>query len=234
LDNISFELHSGEILGLGGLMGAGRSEIARAIFGLDSHEAGAVRIRGDILKHFSPRALIRRSVAFLTENRRAEGLCMDGQISENLLLAGLPAMAIGLARRLPRRLLKPQIARLRSIVQLDPKARDDQPVRTLSGGNQQKVVLGKWLLRTPRILILDEPTRGIDVGAKAELYRLIYDLADSGVAVLLISSEIEELIGLSDRILVMRRGRIVDELSRANFDREHILRSALGSAEKAA
>jgi ribose transport system ATP-binding protein len=234
LDNISFELHAGEILGLAGLMGAGRSEVARALFGLDPHDAGAVRLRGSVIKHFSPRALMHRGIAFLTENRRTEGLCMEGQISENLLLAGLPELATGPARRLSRKRLQPSIARLRSLVHLDAKARDEQPVRTLSGGNQQKVVLGKWLLREPQILILDEPTRGIDVGAKSELYRLIHELADSGMAVLLISSEIEELIGLSDRILVMRRGRIIDELARAEFDRERILRSALGSVEKAA
>ncbi len=234
LENISFDLHSGEILGFAGLMGAGRTEVARALFGLDPHDSGALRLSGDVLRHFSPRALMWRGLAFLTENRRSEGLCLDGQISENLLLAALPKLAVSPARRLSGTRLQPVVARLRALVHLDPKARDEQPVRTLSGGNQQKVVLGKWLLREPRILILDEPTRGIDVGAKSELYRLIHELADRGVAVLLISSEIEELMGLSDRILVLQRGRIVDELPRAEFDRERILRSALGSGEKVA
>jgi ribose transport system ATP-binding protein len=182
------------------------------------------------MKHFSPRGLIRRGMAFLTENRRSEGLCMEGPISENLLLAALPIFASGPIGWLSGKRLEPQVARIRSVVRLDQKARSSQPVRTLSGGNQQKVVLGKWLLGNPRVLILDEPTRGIDVGAKSEIYRLINDLSIRGVGILLISSEIEELIGLCDRILVMRKGALVDELSRGDFDRERILRSALGAA----
>ena len=129
--------------------------------------------------------------------------------------------------------LQAAVARIREVVKLDPKSGDTQPVRTLSGGNQQKVVLGKWLLREPKVLILDEPTRGIDVGAKFEIYQLIHALADRGAGVLVISSEMEELMGLCDRILVMRSGALVDELPRAEFDRERILRAALGTTNEA-
>jgi len=123
--------------------------------------------------------------------------------------------------------LRAAIGRIREAVRLTPAARDDAPVKTLSGGNQQKVVLAKWLLARPRVLLLDEPTRGIDVGAKFEIYQLIHELADDGAGVLVISSELEELIGICDRVLVMRRGEIVDEVPRAAFDRERILRAAL-------
>jgi ribose transport system ATP-binding protein len=129
--------------------------------------------------------------------------------------------------------LRQAVAGIRAAVRLTPTARDDQPVKTLSGGNQQKVVLAKWLLAKPTVLLLDEPTRGIDVGAKFEIYQLIRQLADDGAGVLVISSEIEELIGLCDRILVMRRGAIVDELAHGEFDRERILRAALHEAEAA-
>ena len=228
LRNISFELRAGEVLGIGGLMGAGRTELARVLFGLDPPSSGAVAISGERVVP-SPRGMIRRGTAFLTEDRRGEGVCMDGPISENILLAAFPNLAKGPLRWLSRSKLDPQVDDIRAKVQLDQKAANSQPVRTLSGGNQQKVVLGKWLLRHPRVLILDEPTRGIDVGAKAEIYRLINDLSARGVGILLISSEIEELIGLSDRIFVMRGGQFVDELARPEFDRERILRSALGT-----
>ncbi|HEX7861975.1 MAG TPA: sugar ABC transporter ATP-binding protein [Verrucomicrobiae bacterium] len=228
--DVSFSLRAGEVLGISGLMGAGRSELARAIFGLDRRSSGEVRIHGETVRKSSPRAMIRRGLAFLTENRRSEGLCMDGSIAENLTLAALPIYSKHASGWLSRENIRTAVQKMRGEVHLDAKARSEQPIRTLSGGNQQKVVLGKWLLRNPKILILDEPTRGVDVGAKAEIYRLISELAGQGMGILLISSEIEELIGLSDCIVVMRGGTIVDELARAEFDRERILRAALKAA----
>ena len=234
VENISFTLHRGEVLGLSGLMGAGRSELARILFGLDPRARGEVRLTGEVLHRLSPRNLIERGVAFLTENRRSEGLCLDAAVADNLALATLPQHGRTPVRWLLRDSWQAAVTRIRSVVQLDPKASDTQPVRTLSGGNQQKVVLGKWLLSQPKVLILDEPTRGIDVGAKFEIYRLIHQLADQGAGVLVISSEMEELMGLCDRILVMRSGRLVDDLPRAQFDRERILAAALGTTKEVA
>jgi ribose transport system ATP-binding protein len=233
-ENVSFTLHRGEVLGLAGLMGAGRSELARILFGLDSRSSGEVRLNGELLHRLTPRNLIERGVAFLTENRRSEGLCLDASVTANLALVTLPKHSRGPMRWLSFTSLDAAVQRIRSVVKLDAKARDTQPVRTLSGGNQQKVVLGKWLLHQPRLLILDEPTRGIDVGAKSEIYRLIHDLAEQGAGILVISSEMEELIGLCDRILVMRRGEIVRELPRREFDREEILNAALRTAAEIA
>jgi ribose transport system ATP-binding protein len=234
VENISFTLHRGEVLGLSGLMGAGRSELARILFGLDPHDRGEVRLAGEVHHHLSPRSLIERGVAFLTENRRSEGLCLDAAVADNLLLVTLPQHGRTPLRWLVRDSWRAAVTRIRSVVQLDPKTSDTQPVRTLSGGNQQKVVLGKWLLSKPKVLLLDEPTRGIDVGAKFEIYRLIHELAEQGAGVLVISSEMEELMGLCDRILVMRSGRLVDDLRRDQFDRERILAAALGSTKEVA
>ncbi len=229
VENISFKLHRGEVLGLSGLMGAGRSELARILFGLAPYQQGEIRLDGEILLHRSPKKLIERGIGFLTENRRTEGLCLDASVAANLVLASLPEHTRPPLGRLSAASLHAAVQRVRALVNLDPKTRDTQSVRTLSGGNQQKVVLGKWLLRTPRVLILDEPTRGIDVGARFEIYQLIQDLANNGAGVLVISSEMDELMGLCHRILVMRGGRLVDELSRDVFDRERILRAALDS-----
>lgn len=230
VEKISFTLQRGEVLGLSGLMGAGRSELARILFGLDPHVAGELRIAGESLHRITPGDMIKRGVAFLTENRRSEGLCLDASVADNFTLATLPEHGRAPLHWLSRESLRAAVARIRDVVQLDSKTRETQPVRVLSGGNQQKVVLGKWLLCEPRVLILDEPTRGIDVGAKFEIYRLIHDLANRGAGILVISSEMEELMGLCDRILVMKSGEIVDDLPRSHFDRERILRAALGTA----
>jgi len=233
LENISFICRQGEVLGLAGLMGAGRSELARVLFGLDRGAQGEVWFDGNLLQDASPRERIRRGMAFLTENRHSEGLCLDAAVADNLSLAGLAEYGRTGLRWLPRGPLQDAITRIRGEVNIDPRVADQQPVRTLSGGNQQKVVLGKWLLRRPRLLILDEPTRGIDVGAKYEIYRLIHRLADNGTGIFVISSEMEELIGLCDRILVMRNGKLVDDLPRSEFDRERVLRAAIGNPEEA-
>ncbi len=225
--NISFQVRRGEIVGVSGLMGAGRSELARILFGLDPCATGDILLEGESIGHLPPAARIRRGLAFLTEDRRAEGLCLEASIADNLTLVSLGELGHGGLGWLDRTRIAACVRRMREAVRLTPAARDPQLVKTLSGGNQQKVVLGKWLLGEPKVFILDEPTRGIDVGAKYEVYRLIRDLAARGTGVLLISSELEELLGMCDRILVMRGGRISDTIEPPEFDRERILRAAL-------
>lgn len=229
VQDIHFTLHRGEVLGVAGLMGAGRSELARILFGLDPHATGEIVMEGVSIGGSGPKRMIGHGLAFLTEDRRAEGLGLDAAIADNIMLVTLRDHA-----RTPLRLLDfkrwwEALRTIRHAVRLSERSNDSQPVRTLSGGNQQKVVLAKWLLAQPRVLILDEPTRGVDVGAKFDLYQLILELADRGAGILLISSEIEELMGLCDRVLVMSQGEIRDEMPRARFDRERMLQSALPS-----
>ena len=211
VERISFRLHAGEVLGIAGLMGSGRSELARILFGLDSHASGDVLLDGQSITRLSSRDRIARGMAFLTESRRDDGLFMDAPVFDNMAI------------------VRPNAARTNALCdQLGVKCanRDRQPVRQLSGGNQQKVALGKWLIDSPKVLILDEPTRGIDVGAKHEIYRLMNQLAASGVALLVISSEVEELTGMCDRILTMSRGELKGEFT-PPFDREQILGAAV-------
>ena len=225
--DITFQLRRGEILGVSGLMGAGRSELARILFGLDACATGEIRLDGEPIGHLPPGERICRGLAFLTEDRRAEGLCLEASIADNVTLVALREFTGAPARWLDRQRTGAEVRRIREAVKLTSSARDEQAVKTLSGGNQQKVVLAKWLLNKPKVFILDEPTRGIDVGAKYEVYRLIQELAAGGAGVLLISSELEELMGLCDRILVMRAGQIRDTIEPHEFDRERILRAAL-------
>jgi len=227
---INFELHRGEILGLAGLMGAGRSELARILFGLDPCAAGTIRLQNTLISGTSPSWRIQHGMAFLTENRREEGLCLEAAIADNIALVSLGRYARPALRFLDFARLRGAVRAIRDAVRLTPAAGDEQPAKTLSGGNQQKVVLAKWLLAQSAVLILDEPTRGIDVGAKFEIYQLIVDLAGRGAGIVVISSEIEELIGLCDRILVMRRGEIAADLGREEFDPARILRAALSDA----
>jgi ribose transport system ATP-binding protein len=166
-------------------------------------------------------------LAFLTEDRRHEGLCLEASIADNLALVTLSRHARGPLGWLDQEALHAAVERVARAVQLSSRSSLDQAAGTLSGGNQQKVVLGKWLLSEPRVLILDEPTRGVDVGARFELYQLIQQHADRGAGVLLISSELEELTGLCDRILVLRQGRCVAEFPRDRFDRESLLGAAV-------
>lgn len=224
--DISFTLHSGEILGMAGLMGAGRSELARILFGLDPHASGEIRIGGELARP-GPRGRIQQGVGFLTEDRRGDGLCLESSIADNMTLVSLPQLARTAIGWLDPTTLRQTVQTIRESVRLTATARDEQPVKTLSGGNQQKVVLAKWLLTRPKVLILDEPTRGIDVGAKYEIYQLIHQLADQGAGILVISSEIEELLGLCDRLLVLAKGQIRAELPRAEFQQERILAAAL-------
>jgi ribose transport system ATP-binding protein len=225
--DVSVAVRRGEVVGLAGLMGAGRTEVLRAVFGLEPPDAGEVRVHGRPLRPV-PREAIARGIALVTEDRHEDGLVLDATIADNLALASLPAHARG--GWIDRRALAQALAAEAEAVRLDAPAGLGRPARTLSGGNQQKVVLGKWLLGRPSVVLLDEPTRGIDIGAKQHVYRLVADLAAGGTAVLLASSEIEELLGLADRVLVLRHGSVVDELTRSGFDRERILAAALGAA----
>ena len=238
--DLRFTLRRGEVLGLAGLMGAGRTEALRALFGLDALSSGEVLVGGQPVAP-SPRAAIDRGVALVTEDRRDDGLVLDATAAFNLALVALPSLSSRGQLR-PARVAQAAAAQA-AAVRLESATGLAAPARSLSGGNQQKVVIGKWLMAKPGVFLLDEPTRGIDVGAKQQVYGLIADLADSGAAVLVASSEIEELLGLCDRILVMRRGKIVARFSRpglspregetVGFDREEILRSALGAVSSA-
>ena len=228
-ENISFRIHAGEVVGLAGLMGAGRSELARMLFGLDPFARGTIRLDGVQLVDPTPARAMQAGIAFLTEDRRGEGLVMDFSIAENMVLASLPSVA-GALGLLDGGRISQAAREMGAAMHLSTTAVDSTLVKHLSGGNQQKVVIGKWLRRKPRLFILDEPTRGIDVGAKQEVYRIINRLVEDGSAVLLISSEIEELIGLSDRILTIARGELTGEFTRSGFDREAIMTAAAGLA----
>ncbi len=226
VDNISFVLHRHEVLGLAGLMGSGRTELARMLFGLDSFERGEILVHGRPLVRPRPRRSIARGMAFLTEDRGREGLLREASIEDNLPLVALDRFAsrLGLMRS---RAIQHAVREL--LIKLSVECRNPrQVVRTLSGGNQQKIVLGKWLLGDANVLILDEPTRGVDIGSRYEIYQQINSLVDQGVAVLLISSELEELVGLCDRILVMSDGVLRADVLRGDFDRHAMLRTALG------
>lgn len=209
LDEVSFTLHAGEIVGLWGLLGSGRTELLRALVGLDPIDGGTLRWRDrNGLTSITPTALYDKT-GFITEDRRAEGLFLPLSAGDNILMTNLRAVArFGVLRRHEeRRVANDMIHRLAIKV-----SSEEQRVATLSGGNQQKVVFARWLTSTPRLLLLDEPTRGLDVGAKTEILSLVNQLADTGTAVLLVSSELEELTRISDRYLVMVRGRLVSEL----------------------
>jgi ribose transport system ATP-binding protein len=224
--DVSFAVRRGEVVGLTGLVGAGRTETARLIFGADRKESGTVELDGRLLDIRSPRDAIRAGIALLTEDRKAQGLVLAQSVRENFALPNMHRFSsLGfLCRRVERQALARHIESLR--IRL---ASPEQPARNLSGGNQQKVVLAKWLERNCEALLFDEPTRGIDVGAKVEIYRLINDLAAAGKAILLISSELPEVLGMSDRILVMHEGRLTGEITDVSqASQEEILRFAVG------
>ncbi len=211
-DDISFDLHRGEILGLAGLAGAGRTELVRAVFGADPHTRGDLTIHGKKVNISSPRVAKINGMAFVTEDRKEEGLILNHSLSENITLPVLKDVTkTGLIRR---GLEKPLVNRLLKDLQVKT-AGGHQSARDLSGGNQQKVVIAKWMATSPDILIMDEPTRGIDVGSKGQIYSLLNQLAEEGLGILLISSEIPEILEMSDRILVMSNGKITAEFSSA-------------------
>lgn len=231
VEDIRFKLHRGEVLGLFGLMGSGRTELARMIFGLDRFERGDIKIEGASIKNPSPRSSIRNKLAFVTENRREEGLLMSIDIANNIGLVSLLDFARTPIQMIDRGELLGNAQQMAGTLQLKSGNIAQQSAKSLSGGNQQKVVIAKWLLSRPSIFIMDEPTRGIDVGAKYEIYSIINQLAANGSGVLIISSELEELVGVCDRILVMSRGEIYGEFNREQFEDERILRAAFRENE---
>jgi rhamnose transport system ATP-binding protein len=229
--DVSFDVHAGEIVALAGLVGAGRSEVAQAIFGIDRADGGAVTVDGKKLRNGSPTAAMNAGVGLVPEDRRQQGLIMDLSIQGNVALASLGRVQkLGL---IPfgseRRFATDWVTRLQL-----KYGRLTNPVWTLSGGNQQKVVLAKWLARRPSVLIVDEPTRGIDVGTKAEVHRLLSDLAGQGVAVLMISSELPEVLGMADRVIVLFEGRVTGEFTREEANEEAIMHAATGLLDEEA
>jgi len=226
--DVSFTVRAGEILGLAGLVGAGRTELARTIFGLDAAaDSGEIRLNGERVVIASPTEAINSGIAYLPEDRRRHGVIPEMAISANISLASLDRLSRFGAMNFSReRELAIEYSRRMSIKSEGIFSR----VSTLSGGNQQKVALSRWLATRPRLLMLDEPTQGIDVGSKSEIHELMVNLASEGVAILMISSELPEILGMSDRIAVMHAGTIVGVLDRANATQQAILDLALGRA----
>ncbi len=224
LENVSFDVAPGEIVGIGGLVGAGRSELLDAVFGLDVAATGRVEVAGSVIESRNPRASIRAGVGYVPEDRKIQGLFFQLGIDENIVapIMGLLAAPGGIRRRAEENRLVAE--RIRSF-QVKAASAASLP-GSLSGGNQQKLLLARWMGKETRVLLLDEPTRGIDVGTKSEIYRLIRDAASKGVAVLLVSSEMPELLHLSDRVLVMCDGRVTGELSGEQMTQANILRLA--------
>ncbi|MCB5410322.1 sugar ABC transporter ATP-binding protein [Pseudogemmobacter faecipullorum] len=224
LSGVSFTAHRGEILGIYGLMGSGRSEIFERLFGLSAQAGGEVLIHGKPVRLTSPREAIAARIAFVTEDRKGSGLVLAGSVRENLSLAILPGLSpLGVMQG------GREAAGARAMIdELKIKtATDALSVAYLSGGNQQKVVLGKWFLTAPEILLLDEPTRGVDVGAKREIYRVMSDFARAGGTVLMVSSETDEILGMADRVIVMKDGHQAGMLSRAELSAEALLHLAV-------
>lgn len=226
IENITFSLRKGEVVGLWGLLGSGRTEVARAIMGLDPIDGGTIRINiSGALKTIRP-SEANQWIGMLTENRREEGLLLPVSVRHNMSLANLPALTKNRYPFINRKMETEQVKEY--VDRLDIKiSSQEQKVATLSGGNQQKVILGRWLQKNPLIYIMDEPTRGLDVGAKADIRNIINELAESGAALLVISSEIDEIMAVSDRYLVMNRGRIVSELP-AGATKEDLMAAAAG------
>ncbi|MGC8787300.1 MAG: sugar ABC transporter ATP-binding protein, partial [Anaerolineae bacterium] len=225
LHDINFTAYGGEILGIAGLIGAGRTELARAIFGADPIDAGEIYVQGKRVYIKSPRDAINHGISLLTEDRKGQGLVLVMPVKDNILLAALDKVSRGLL------INGAKMNRLAGeyVANLDIKTPNlDRAVKFLSGGNQQKVILAKWLCKGAKIFIFDEPTRGIDVGAKVEVHRLMSHLAREGACVIMISSELPEILGMSDRILVMREGRIVAQLDRSESTQEKIMAYATG------
>ncbi|WP_349260935.1 sugar ABC transporter ATP-binding protein [Actinocrinis sp.] len=224
--DVSFQVRRGEIVALAGLVGAGRTEVARAVFGIDRWDAGSVQVDGRTLRPGSPSAAMSAGLALVPEDRRAQGLVMIHSIERNSTLTGVRTLTRGglVSRAAERSRAADWAARLEL-----KYGRLSDAVATLSGGNQQKVVLGKWLSTAPKVLIVDEPTRGIDVGTKAQVHRLLSQLAADGVAVLMISSDLPEVLGMADRILVMHEGRLAAELPREGATEEAVLAAATGA-----
>ncbi|MFS7399237.1 sugar ABC transporter ATP-binding protein [Carnobacterium maltaromaticum] len=224
-ENISFSVKSGEIVGFSGLMGAGRTEIMRGIFGIDPISQGEIFLEGKKVQLKNPSTAIKAGVGFLTENRKEEGLVLDFSIKDNISLPSIDEFRV---RGLIDTKTEDEFVQL-LMKRLTVKAQnEDISAGSLSGGNQQKVVLAKWIGIGPKVLILDEPTRGVDVGAKREIYQLMNELAERGVAIVMVSSDLPEVLGVSDRILVVHEGKIAGELSRTEATQEKIMNLATG------
>jgi ABC-type sugar transport system ATPase subunit len=225
-EDVSFSVRKGEVLGFAGLVGAGRSEIMASLFGAASFDQGAIRLDGESVRFASPEEAIKRGLAMVPEDRKGAGLVLSSSVAFNLTLAATPSLGRGPFINFRKR--DAMIERL--IGRLGVKTSSPwQPVSSLSGGNQQKVVVAKWLATEPKVLILDEPTRGVDIGAKREIYAIIDDLAKAGMGVILVSSELEEILNLCDAVCVVRRGRIVRTLARSELSQETIMRYAAGA-----
>lgn len=230
LSNLSFSVRSGEIVGVAGLMGAGRTEMVKALFGLEKVREGQIFVDGQPIRVTRPSDAISAGIALVTEDRKEEGLVLTLSVRENLSLPNLEKVSsLGVMQpSRERSLSEDAISRL-----FIKTAGGEQIVGSLSGGNQQKVVIGKWLAAKPKILILDEPTRGVDIGAKKEIYDIMNRLAQDGVAILMISSELPEVLGMSDRVLVMHEGRIAGEFTREQATQESIMHAATGGTSHA-
>ncbi|WP_043800937.1 sugar ABC transporter ATP-binding protein [Deinococcus gobiensis] len=222
--DVSLQVRAGEVVTLAGLIGAGRTEVLRAIYGADPSAGGEVRLEGAAMSRRTPADMMRRGVGFIAEDRRHQGIVPDARVSVNMMLTSWAKGKVGVGERDMLRVAEPQIQQL-GIRPANP----NQIIRRLSGGNQQKVILARWLSAGCDLLLIDEPTRGIDVASKADIYALIDDLAQAGVAVLMVSSELPEVLRLSDRILVMREGRLAGELAAADASEERILALATGA-----
>ena len=226
IKDVSFQVRAGEIVGLAGLIGAGRTELVRAIYGADPLQAGTIRLNGKKVELKSPAVSIATGIALVPENRKEQGVVLGMSIADNLIMSTVKKLSawVFVKQKLCRKLVSDYIGKLRIKT---PSAQ--QKVLNLSGGNQQKVVIGKFLAADPQVYIFDEPTRGIDVGAKHEIYQLMNQLVSQGKAIIMISSELPEILGMSDRILVMHEGRLVGEVSREEATQEKIMAYASGS-----
>ena len=228
LEDVSFSLRAGEVVGVAGIVGAGRTELARAIFGADPGDAGEVWVEGRRMERGDPREAKRRGMGFVTEDRQGQGIVPPLSVAENLGLASLERNThVGLVSRREQRKQARKMIEDLNIRTPGP----EQVIRYLSGGNQQKAVIGKWLLADSKVLIMDEPTRGIDVGAKVEIYELMNELTENGAGILMISSDLPEVLGMSDRILVMSGGRITGELSVEEATGENVMELATQGSE---
>ncbi len=230
-ESVNFQVRAGEVVGMAGLVGAGRSELLEALFGVVPALQGTVRVSGRLVSPGSPRGAMDAGIALVPEDRKHQGLFLEMGVRENLSIASLHRDQAGgfLNRPAEKALCEEMIPAMRI-----KSAGVDQPVQFLSGGNQQKVVIGKWLATRPRVFLLDEPTRGVDIGAKQEIYRLMEELAAKGVAVLFVSSDLEEILGMSDRVLVLHEGRLSGELLRSELSEEAVMRLATGAHTEAA
>src|ERR687892_370157 len=225
---VGFELRRGEVLGFAGLVGAGRTDVGLALFGIAPADAGRIELDGRALTIRSPRQAMRKGVAYLSEDRRRLGLSLPQSVTANVTLATLRRYVSRL-HLLDSSAERAAAADFRRQLNIRTPALDT-PVERLSGGNQQKTMLAKWLNTRPRVLILDEPTRGIDVGAKAEVHQIVDTLARSGIGIILISSDLPEVLAMSDRVLVMREGRQVGLFARAEATEERVITAAMGVA----